>query len=168
MKTLLSCCILMLSMNIVPHLSAQTLEEAGWPRQHEAVILYAGSNGIATTVNLTFDHLFRQEKVHIGYSAGINYLWIDGVRDSDPGDYFIGPHATLNLMTGKGANHFEGKLGASFPIIQFGEAKSSTRFIPLLTLGYRSQLPNKMGIFRIGITTFMPGIGGGTVIGQQW
>lgn len=83
MKTILSYCFLLTGIWFMPQSSAQNLEEAGWPKQHEALNLYVGSNGLAKTVTITFDHHFRGQKVHFGYSAGVNYINLAYLLSSD-------------------------------------------------------------------------------------
>ena len=125
-------------------------------------LLYLGFGGsINSSVNYE-RHIFSLKSTSYYLRMGVGYYLIGA---SDTGYAGVQVPLSLNLITGKGNNHFELNLGgrAIFDIkndeIDYSDEK--VRLFPIVNIGYRYQNPKGGFIFKslIGIDGITLGIG---------
>ncbi|MBM3420695.1 MAG: hypothetical protein FJY11_06125 [Bacteroidetes bacterium] len=99
-------------------------------------------------------------KTHNGITTGATVTSYYGFEDSD-----LGVHLTYTFLSGVGKSHFEAKLGGVLNLMSLsGSSSVEFYFLPVISLGYRYQPPDRNNFYRIGLSTAGLGFGFGTII----
>ena len=134
-----------------------------WPVKTNGISVYATTIfGAFTPVNLSYEHLVHNSRIHIGYTTGLTTTFYEGVSYGT-----LGAHLALTLMTGMRNGHFETKLGGVYNPIKLwsdGYDDFAFKFIPVVSFSYRWQRPDEKTYYRIGISTGGIGIGLGFIL----
>ena len=158
--------VLWLVIFMVPMCQLSGQETEKWPEGFSSVTLNAGTLIYATPIGITYEHLWHGKYIHSGFSTGIVTTFLDGFSSETLGGYLA-----IVLMTGKGNNHFEGRLGGSYHPINIypdaGSRNNDIRFMPVINLGYRFQPPDRNIIYRVSVGTGGFGLGIGYVFKQK-
>jgi len=140
-------------------------DPAAWPQRSSCISPYMGFAGVVLPVSLQYEQLWHLEKIHTGFATGpvATYYF-------DESEIFLGGYLAAVLMTGMNNHHFEARLGASYHPLEltsrteFGD--TDFPFIPVVTVGYRYQLPGHNQYFRASFGSGGIGIGMGIMLGQ--
>jgi hypothetical protein len=139
-------------------------DENPWPSQSSAIGVYLGTLGVATPLNLTYDHLWTGERVYGGLVSGVTLTFLEDFR-------VLGVYLAGVLLTGMDRHHFELRLGASYHPLELypdaGAYNDDLPFIPVITLGYRFQESGANRFYRISAGTGGIGVGMGFIFRQK-
>ncbi|HRZ42877.1 MAG TPA: hypothetical protein P5228_09275 [Bacteroidales bacterium] len=135
-----------------------------YPKQQSSVSVYASTLLLASVANLSYEHLWRPSetsKVRLGLTAGYTFAvqhWSGGL--DDPG---MGPHLAFTLLAGRKDKFFELKLGGTALFEKSDPGFEYSYAMPVISLGFRKQNPEKNRFFRWSLSTAGIGFGFGYI-----
>jgi hypothetical protein len=134
-----------------------------WPEKTNTKSVYATTLlGAFTPVNLSYEYLVHNSRIHIGYTTGLTATLCEGAAYGT-----LGVHLALTLMTGMRNGHFETKLGGVYNPIKLwsdGYDEFAFKFVPVVSFSHRWQRPDELTYYRIGISTGGIGFGIGFIL----
>lgn len=143
------------------NMNAQT---DNYPKSQSSVSLYASTLLLASVANLSYEHLWRPSetsKLRLGLTTGYTFAvqhWSGGLDDAG-----MGPHLAFTLLAGRKDKFFELKLGGAALFESSLSGFEYSYSLPVISLGFRKQNPEKQHFFRWSLSTAGFGFGVGYI-----
>ncbi len=158
--------VFILKILLVPFLllstQSMTAQTESFPNPQSSVSIYASTLLLASVANLSYERLWKpseESRLRLGFTAGYTFAvqhWSGGLDDAG-----MGPHLAFTLLAGQKDKFFELKLGGTALFAPGDLGIEYSYSLPVISLGFRRQNPEKHHFYRWSLSTAGFGFGVG-------